>query len=95
GLPTIVRIDRKALLQKALRRNRQILHEKDDYPEMRLASLRIAAIVFLRLLNVEVRRRVPCIAGPDFFPVTVENCPTFCDGHPGLRKHGAMAVDGS
>jgi len=34
GLPTIARIDRKALLQKALRRNRQILHEKDDYPEI-------------------------------------------------------------
>ncbi|MET3620184.1 hypothetical protein [Burkholderia ambifaria] len=32
GLPTIAGIDRKALLQKALRRNRQILHEKDDYP---------------------------------------------------------------
>lgn len=33
GLPTVAGIDRKALLQKALRRNRQILHEKDDYPQ--------------------------------------------------------------
>ncbi|WP_176155152.1 hypothetical protein [Burkholderia vietnamiensis] len=33
GLPTVAGIDRKALLQKALRRNRQIFHEKDDYPQ--------------------------------------------------------------